>query len=118
MAGLILSALTAAAGTSFVLSHTQFGALMTGNTPGMSNQWQVFTTGWKVLFFFVSLPTVVLTALFVSFLAKKWPLVATVIAVLPISVVASGLRLRGMGTSFLLLVCAVTVASICGLARR
>jgi len=32
IAVLILSALTAAAGTPLVLSHTEFGALMTGNS--------------------------------------------------------------------------------------
>src|SRR5579883_641487 len=59
VAGLILSALLAAAATSFVLSHTQFGRLMTGNSSGMSDPWQVFMGGSKVLFFYVCLPTVI-----------------------------------------------------------
>jgi hypothetical protein len=56
VAGLILSALVAAAATSFMLSHTEFGRLMTGNSSGISDPWRVFTTGSKVLFFYVSLP--------------------------------------------------------------
>jgi hypothetical protein len=46
-------------------------------------------TGSKVLFFYVSLPTVILVAVFVGLLTKKAALVAAVIAVLPISVLAS-----------------------------
>jgi hypothetical protein len=119
IAGLILSALIAAAGTSLVLSHTRFGALMTGNSSGITDEWQVFVTGWHVLFFYVSLSTVVLVSLFVGLLAKKSSLVATAVAVLPISVVASGFALRGLWTTLVLLVCGLAVAGVSGrLARR
>ena len=110
VAGLILSALVAAAATWFMLSHTQFGSLMTGNSSGMSAPWQVFMTGSKVLFFYVSLPTVILVAVFVGLLTKKAALVAAVIAVLPISVLASGLALRGAWISLLLVLCAILLA--------
>jgi hypothetical protein len=111
--GLILSALVAAAATSFMLSHSEFGRLMTGNSSGMTDPWQVFTTGSKVLFFYVSLPTVIVVAAFVGLLAKKAALVSAVIAVLPISVVASGLSLRGAWISFLLVFCALSLSGIC-----
>jgi|GEM_PF-5676090 hypothetical protein len=110
VAGLILSALLAAAATSFVLSHTQFGRLMTGNSSGMSDPWQVFMGGSKVLFFYVCLPTVILVAVFVSLLTKKAALAATVIAVLPISILASGLVLRGAWISLALVLCALLLA--------
>jgi hypothetical protein len=110
IAGLILSALLAAAATSFMLSHTQFGRLMTGNSSGMSDQWQVFMSGSKVLFFDVALPTVILVAVFVGLLARKAALAAVSVAVLPISVLASGLALRGAWISLLLVVCALLLA--------
>jgi hypothetical protein len=108
--GLILSALLAAAATSFMLSHTQFGRLMTGNSSGMTDPWQVFSSGSKVLFFYVSLPTVVLVAVFVGLLAKEFPLGAAAVAVLPISVLASGLVLRGAWISLVLIFCALLLA--------
>jgi hypothetical protein len=108
--GLILSALVAAAATSFTLSHTQFGLLMTGNSSGMSDPWQVFMSGSKVLFFYVALPTVILVAVFVGLLTKKAALAAAAVAVLPISVLASGLALRGAWISLVLVVCALLLA--------
>jgi hypothetical protein len=110
IAGLILSALVAAAATSFMLSHTQFGRLMTGNSSGMSNPWQVFVSGSRVLFFYVALPTVILVAVFVGLFTKKAALAAAAVAVLPISVLASGLALRGAWISLVLVVCALLLA--------
>jgi hypothetical protein len=112
IAGLCLSVLLAAAATSFILSHTQFGRLMTGNSSGMSDPWQVFMSGSKVLFFYVCLPTVILVAIFVGLLTKKSALAATAVAVLPISVLASGLVLRGAWISFVLVCCAMMVADL------
>jgi hypothetical protein len=110
VAGLILSALLAAAATSFMLSHTQFGRLMTGNSTGMSDPWQVFMTGSKVLFFYVCLPTVIMVAVFVGLLTKKSALAAAAVAVLPISVLASGLVLKGAWISLVLVFCALVLA--------
>jgi len=115
IAGLILSALLAAAATSFMLSHTEFGRLMTGNSSGMGDPWQVFMRGSTVLFFYVCLPTVILVAVFVGLLTKKSALAAAVVAVLPISVLASGLVLRGAWISLVLIFCAVLLA---GFSRR
>ena len=72
-------------------------------------------TGSKVLFFYVSLPTVILVAVLVGLLTKKAALVAAVIAVLPISVLVSGLALRGLWISFLWVLCALLLA---GLSQR
>jgi len=110
VAGLILSALLAAAATSFMLSHTQFGRLMTGNSSGTSDRWQVFMSGSQVFFFYVCLPTVILVAVFVGLLTKKSALTAAAVAVLPISVLASGLVLRGAWISLVLVFCAVLLA--------
>jgi hypothetical protein len=119
LAGLVLSALLAAAATSFMLSHTQFGRLMTGNASGMTDPWQVFSSGSRVLFFYVCLPTVVLIAVFVGLLAKEFALGAAAIAVLPISVLASGLVLRGAWISLVLIFCALLLAHFSQrLARR
>lgn len=96
VAGLILSALLAAA-TSFMLSHSEFGRLMTSDSSGMSDRWEVFMSGPRVLFFYVSFPTVLLVAVFVGLLATKFVMIAAAIAVLPISLLASGLALRGHG---------------------
>lgn len=79
VAGLILSALFAAVATSYMLSHTQFGRLMTDNSAGMNDPWQVFMGGSKVLFFYVSLPTVILVAVFVGLLTKKSALAAAAV---------------------------------------
>ena len=108
--GLILSALLAAVATSFMLFHTQFGRLMTDNSSGMSNQWQVFMGGSTVLFFYVCLPTVILVALFVGLLTKKFAWGAAAVAVLPISVLASGLVLKGAWISLVLVICALLLA--------
>jgi hypothetical protein len=110
LAGLILSALLAAAATSFMLSHTQFGRLMTGNSSGMNDPWQVLMSGPKVLFFYVCLPTVILVAVFVGLLTKKFALATAAVAVLPISVLASGLVLRGAWISLVLVFCAALLA--------
>lgn len=113
--GLILSAVLAAAATSFMLSHTQFGRLVTGDSSGISDRWQVFMSGSWVLFFYVCLPTVFLVAIFVGLLEKRYPPIAAVVAVLPISVLSSGLVLRRIWISLVLAVCAVLVA---GLSQR
>ncbi len=102
IAGLILSGILAATFMAFMLTHTQFGALMTGNSAGIADQWQVFMSGSRVLFFYVSLPTVIAVALFVGLLARKAALFATVFAVLPISVIASGPALHNAWISLVL----------------
>jgi len=110
IAGLILSAMIAAAATSFMLSHTQFGRLMTGDSAGVGDRWQVFMSGSWVLFLFVSLPTVILVAVFVGLFTKTLTLAATAVAVLPISVLASGLVLRGAWISLVLVLFAGLLA--------
>jgi len=69
-AGLILSSILAALGTLFVLRHTDFGRLMTGNSVGITNRWQVFMSGGWVLFFCVAFPTVAVVSIFVGLLTK------------------------------------------------
>jgi hypothetical protein len=83
---------------------------MTGNSSGMSDPWQVFMGGSKVLFFYVCLPTVILVAVFVGLLTKKATRAAAAIAVFPISVLASGLVLRGAWISLVLVLCALLLA--------
>jgi len=112
VAGLILSMVLAAVATSFMFSHTEFGRLMTGDSSGMADRWQVFMSGSWVLFFYVCLPTVVLVAVFVGLLSTKSALIAVVVAVLPISVLASGLVLRGAWISLMLVACAGVVATL------
>jgi hypothetical protein len=108
--GLILSYFLGAATTSFMLSHTEFGRLARGDTSGMSDRWQVFETGPGVMLFYVMLPTVFLVAIFMGMLDKRFPPIATVVAVLPISVISSGFALSGIWTSLGLVVFAVVVA--------
>lgn len=108
--GLILSYFLAAAATSFMLSHTEFGRLATGDTSGMRDRWQVFETGRWVLDFYVILPTVFLVAVFTGLLDKRFPPVATVVGVLPISAVSSGFVLRSIWRSLLFVILAVVVA--------
>ncbi len=111
-AGLILSSILAALGTLFVLRHTDFGRLMTGNSVGITNRWQVFMSGGWVLFFCVAFPTVALVSIFVGLLTKKFLRTAAAIAVLPISVVFSGFRLRGAWESLLLLFIGIILAEL------
>ena len=113
VAGVILSMLLAAAATSFMLTHTEFGRLMTGDSSGMSDRWQVFETGPRVLFFYVSLPIVLLVAAFVGFLAKESASIAAAVAALPVSLLSSGLRPRGALTTLVLLLCACLFAGLC-----
>jgi len=111
IAGLILSALLAATATALMLSHTQFGRLATGNADGVSDRWQVFMSGSRILFSWVCLPTVILVSVFVGSLANKSTPTAAAVAVLPISVLASGLTFRGIWISLVLLLCAVLLSS-------
>ena len=111
-AGLILSAILAAIGTLFVLRHTDFGRLMTGDSSGMTNRWDVFMSGTWVLFFCVSFPTVVLVSVFVGLLTKNFLRAAAAVAVLPISVVTSGFQLRGAWISLLLLFSGIVLAEL------
>jgi|SRR6266849_6232962 len=111
-AGLILSAILAAIGTLFVLRHTDFGRLMTGNSVGITNRWQVFMSGGWVLFFCVAFPTVAVVSVFVGLLTKKFLRTSAAIAVLPVSVVFSGFQLRGAWVSLLLLFIAIILAEL------
>jgi hypothetical protein len=108
--GLILSAILAAAGTLFVLRHTDFGKLMTGDSSGLSDPWQVFMSGRWILFFCVALPAVVVASIFVGLLAKTNSRTVAVITVLPVSVVASGFHLSSAWISLLLVFSGVLVA--------
>jgi len=108
--GLILSVVLAAAATSFMLSHTQFGHLVRGDYSGINDRWRVFMSGFWILFFYVQLPTVLLVAIFAGLLDKKFPSIAALVAVSPISVLGSGLVLRRIWISLLLMVCAVLVS--------
>jgi hypothetical protein len=56
------------------------------------------------------LPTVFLVAIFMGMLDKRFPPIATVVAVLPISVISSGFALSGIWTSLGLVAFAVVVA--------
>jgi len=113
IAGLVLSAVIPAAATSYMLTHTEFGRLMTGDSSGTSDRWEVFMSGSRVLFFYVFLPTVILVAFFVGTLAKWHALIGTTIAVLPICLFASGLGFRRAWMGVVLLVCAVLLAGLC-----
>lgn len=113
VAGLILSFLLVSATTAFMLSHTEFGRLMTGDSSGMSDRWHVFESGERILFFYTSLPTVLFTALFVVLLAKESAVLAAAVAVVPVSLLSSGLELRGAWRSLVLLLCAVLLAGLC-----
>jgi hypothetical protein len=84
--------------------------LMTGNSSGISDRWQVLMSGSWVLFFYGCLPTVSIVAVFVGLLTKKSTLGAAAVAVLPISVLASGLVLRGAWISVVLVLCAILLA--------
>jgi hypothetical protein len=119
VAGLILSVLSAATATFLVLRHTDFGRLATGNFAGLADRWQVFANGELVLFFCIFLPTVLIVSIFVGSLTHRYPLQASAAAVLPISLVASGLRFRGAIISLALLFCAIVTAGLSHwLARR
>jgi hypothetical protein len=111
-AGLILSAILSAMGTLFVLRHTDFGRLMTGNSVGITNRWQVFMSGGWILFFCVAFPTVAVVSIFVGLLAKKFLRTVAAIALLPISVVFSGFHLRGAWVSLLLLLIGIFLAEL------
>jgi hypothetical protein len=108
--GLILSAILAATGTLLVLRHTDFGKLMTGGSSGFADPWQVFMSGTWVLFFCVALPTVAVVSIFVGLLTKTFLRTAAAIAVLPVSVVASGFQLRSAWVSLLLLFIGIVLA--------
>src|ERR1700733_7164288 len=108
--GLIFNAALVATGTFFVLRHTDFGKLMSGGWSDFSDPWQAFMTGQRVLFFCVTLPAVVVSSIFVGLLAKAYQRTVAVIVALPISVVASGFRLRSGWMSLLLLSIGVFVA--------
>ena len=110
--GLILSAILAATGTLLVLRHTDFGRLMTGDSTGITDRWQVFMSGVWLLFFCVALPTVVIVSIFVGLFTETFSRSATAIAVLPISAVASGFQLRNIWVSLLLLFIGTIVAEL------
>lgn len=110
--------LLAAAATQFVLLHTEFGRLMTGDSSGMSDRWQVFESGGRILFFYIFLPIVLFTALFVVLLAKESAVLAAAVAVLPVSLFSSGLALSGAWRSLVLLLCAVLLVGFSQYLRR
>ena len=113
VAGVILSLFLTSIGTYLVLNHTQFGHLVmhvaTGDTRGFSEK--TFMSGFWVLLFCVSLPTTMLVALFVGTLTKKYSSIAAGTAVLPISVMSSGLELRGAWVTGLLVTSAILAAA-------
>ena len=110
--GLILSAILAATETLFVLRHTDFGRLMTGDSSGITDRWQVFMSGPWVLFSCVALPTVAIVSIFVGLFTKTFLRSATAIAILPISVVASRFQLKGIWVSLLLLFIGMILAEL------
>ena len=109
--GAILSVLLLSIATYLILNHTQFGHLMTGNTQGISDPWKTFISGFWVLFFCVSLPTTVLVATFVGAFANKHVPVAALVAVLPIAIISSGLELKGIWVTAVLVLTAMLVAT-------
>jgi len=62
--------------------------------------------------FCVALPTVAIVSIFVGLLTKTFLRTAATIAVLPISVVASGFQLRGAWVSLLLLFIGIILAEL------
>lgn len=112
IAGLILSLLLASAATYLMLNHTEVGHVMTGDVRGISDPWKIFMSGSWTLLFWVSLPTTALVAIFVGALTKKYGPIAAGIAVLPISVISSGLVLREAWVSVALIFCAILVTAL------
>lgn len=111
IAGVILSLLLVSVATYLMLNHTQFGHLAMGDTRGISDPWKTFMSGFWVLLLCISLPTTTLVAIFVGALTKKHASIAAAIAVLPISIISSGLELREAWVTALLVISAVFVAA-------
>jgi hypothetical protein len=111
IAGVILSLLLISVATYLMLNHTQFGNLAMGDTRGISDPWKTLMSGFWVLLLCVSLPTTTLVAIFVGALTKKHASIAAAIAVLPISIISSGLELRDAWVTALLVISAVSVAA-------
>jgi hypothetical protein len=109
--GAILSLLLLSFAMYLILNHTQFGHLATGNTQGISDPWKTFTSGFWVLFFGVSLPVTMLVATFVGAFANKHVPVAALVAVLPIAIISSGLELKGIWVTAVLVLNAMLVAT-------
>lgn len=103
IAGIALSFLMVTAGTAIALRTTSWGRLMTGQS--ISDPWAAFESGFRVLVVYIALPTVLTVGFLVGKFARRYPVLAAIVAVIPVSVVASGMAIEWV--TLVLIACGV-----------
>lgn len=112
IAGMVLSLLFASLAIYLILNHTEVGHLMAGDVGGITDPWNTFMSKSWIVLFCVSVPTITLVAVLVGVLTKKYAPIAAGAAVLPISVISSGLTLRGAWISVGLVFCSILLTAL------
>ena len=90
-------------GIAVALSVTPWGRSLSGKSSMSTRPWEAVQTGYYTLLVAVFLPTVVAVGYLVGKFARRFPLIAAGLAILPACLVASGFRLEMIWTTIILL---------------
>lgn len=107
-----LTLLAVAAGTAVCLSVTSWGKALSGRTAMPAHPWEAVSSAYFSLLLFVFLPIVVITSFLVGKFAKRLPVIAAVIAILPVSLIASGFRLEAIWVTTILVILGISIGYV------
>lgn len=110
IAGLVLCLILLSVGTAFALRHTSWGS--TPSDQSSESLWEGLPTAINVIRLRVILPTVVIVALLMGYLAKRFAVLAALVATAPASVVTSGFQFDGAPEAGAWLLCAGLVGYV------
>ncbi len=110
VAGFLVTVFLLSIGTYIAVWTTSSGQMVSGQSPMPADPW-LAVRGWHyTTLLFVSLPTVLVVGFLVGLLAKRYQLLAAVLATSPVSVMAFGWDWRDALVAGGLVLCAVGTA--------
>jgi hypothetical protein len=104
-------------GVAIALSITQWGRSLSGKTSISARPWEAVRIGYYTLLVCVFFPTIATGGYIVGRFARRSPLIAAGLAILPASLIASGFRLEMTWATIVLLFLGTGAAHMAQLSR-
>jgi hypothetical protein len=112
LAGAVLALALISLGTYAVVRTTPAGRAISGQSSTPADPWKAIESSYYLFVFGVGLPAVLIAGFLVGLLSRRHELLAALLATSPVSVMASGLALGGLGATVILAVGATGAAYV------
>jgi hypothetical protein len=112
LVGVVLALVLVSLGTYAVVKSTPAGREISGQSSMPADPWKAVETSYYLFVFGVGLPAVLIVGFLVGLLARRYQLLAALLATSPVSVMASGFALSGVWATVILALGAIGAAHI------